>query len=48
MYLKIYRISGDDETGEDQAIIGGIAFLDNIPVTVIGHQKGKTDRRKNY
>ena len=33
-------------TGEDQAIIGGIAFLDNIPVTVIGHQKGKTTEER--
>ena len=32
---------GDHETGEDSAIIGGIASLAGLPVTVIGHQKGK-------
>ena len=41
VFERFIEFHGDGETGEDQAIIGGIAFLDNIPVTVIGHQKGK-------
>ncbi|RKD33907.1 acetyl-CoA carboxylase carboxyltransferase subunit alpha [Thermohalobacter berrensis] len=32
---------GDRLYGDDSAIVGGIGVLDNIPVTVIGHQKGK-------
>src|SRR5690554_3098011 len=32
---------GDRSYGDDLAIIGGIAKLEGIPVTIIGHQKGK-------
>lgn len=32
---------GDRNFGDDKAIIGGIATIDGIPVTVIGEQKGK-------
>ena len=32
---------GDRNFGDDKAIVGGIARLENIPVTVIGEQKGK-------
>ncbi len=46
VFERFIEFHGDGETGEDQAIIGGIAFLDNIPVTVIGHQKGKTTEER--
>lgn len=32
---------GDRNFRDDQAIIGGIAFINDIPVTVIGQQKGR-------
>ena len=32
---------GDRCFGDDKAIIGGIATLNKMPVTVIGEQKGK-------
>lgn len=32
---------GDRAFGDDQAILGGIARLGDMPVTVIGHHKGK-------
>ena len=32
---------GDRCFGDDSAIVGGIAKLNNIPVTVIGTQKGR-------
>ena len=32
---------GDRNFGDDKAIVGGIARLENMPVTVIGEQKGK-------
>ena len=35
---------GDRNYREDKAIICGIAFLENIPVTIIGEQKGKTTK----
>lgn len=37
---------GDRLYGDDSAIIGGIGMLDDISVTVIGHQKGK-DTKEN-
>lgn len=46
VFERFIEFHGDGETGEDQAIIGGIAFLDNIPVTIIGHQKGKTTEER--
>ena len=33
-------LSGDRSFGEDKAIIGGIAKIDNISVMLIGHEKG--------
>lgn len=40
------ELLGDREGGEDKAVIGGIALIDNIPITVIGHQKGKDINEK--
>lgn len=42
---------GDRVMGDDLAIIGGIASLNSIPITVIGHQKGrdtKENLRRNF
>lgn len=35
------ELHGDRVYGDDLAIVGGIAKLDGVPVTVVGHQKGK-------
>ncbi len=35
------ELHGDRNFGDDKAIIGGIATLDGMPVTVIGEQKGR-------
>ena len=35
------EMHGDRLFGDDKSIIGGVAFLKNMPVTVIGVQKGK-------
>ncbi|MFW5996177.1 MAG: acetyl-CoA carboxylase carboxyltransferase subunit alpha [Halanaerobiaceae bacterium] len=40
------QLAGDRRYGEDSALIGGIGFIDKIPVTIFGHQKGK-DTREN-
>lgn len=37
---------GDRFYGEDSSIVGGIGMFEGIPVTVIGHQKGK-DTKEN-
>ncbi len=38
------ELHGDRNFADDQAIIGGIAMLNNIPITVIGQRKGKTTK----
>ncbi|KIL37831.1 hypothetical protein SD70_30475 [Gordoniibacillus kamchatkensis] len=41
MFTDFVELHGDRLYGDDLAIVGGIAKLDGIPVTVVGHQKGK-------
>ena len=38
------ELHGDRLYSEDRAIVGGIAFLDDIPVTVIAQQKGRNTK----
>ncbi|GAB6099302.1 acetyl-CoA carboxylase carboxyltransferase subunit alpha [Halanaerocella petrolearia] len=38
------ELHGDRTFGDDQALVGGIGKIDNTPVTIIGHQKGKTTK----
>lgn len=35
------ELHGDRYFGDDKSIVGGIGYFKGIPVTVIGHQKGK-------
>ncbi|OKZ66716.1 MAG: acetyl-CoA carboxylase carboxyltransferase subunit alpha [Clostridium sp. 28_12] len=42
IFNDFIEFHGDRNFGDDKAIIGGIALLDEIPVTVIGEQKGKS------
>ena len=41
MFDDFIELHGDRNFADDKAIIGGIATLDGLPVTVIGEQKGK-------
>ena len=36
------ELHGDRRFGDDSALIGGIALVDEEPITIIGHQKGQT------
>lgn len=38
------ELCGDRRFGEDKALIGGIGLIDQKPVTILGHQKGKTTK----
>ncbi len=38
------ELHGDRRYGDDKALIGGIGFIGNHPVTILGHQKGKSTR----
>ena len=40
------ELHGDRAYGDDAAIVGGLARLDDRPVMVIGHQKGRDTREK--
>lgn len=42
IFDEFLPLCGDRCHGEDQAILGGIAYFHGRPVTVIGHQKGRT------
>ncbi|BFT74185.1 acetyl-CoA carboxylase carboxyl transferase subunit alpha [Paenibacillus sp. P36] len=44
MFTDFFEMQGDRLFGDDQAIVGGIAKLNGIPVTVIGHQKGRNTK----
>ncbi len=36
------ELHGDRRFADDAAIIGGIGFFDSVPVTILGHQKGRS------
>lgn len=42
MFDDFIELHGDRAFGEDHAICAGVATFNGIPVTVIGHRKGKT------
>ncbi len=42
LFDDFIELCGDRLGGEDAAIMGGIGLLKGMPVTVIGHRKGKT------
>ncbi|KOY81213.1 acetyl-CoA carboxylase carboxyltransferase subunit alpha [Lysinibacillus macroides] len=45
------ELHGDRTFGDDAAILGGIAMFEGQPVTVIGHQRGKSTKeniRRNF
>ncbi|WP_374018832.1 acetyl-CoA carboxylase carboxyl transferase subunit alpha [Paenibacillus thiaminolyticus] len=41
IFTDFIEMHGDRLFGDDLAIVGGLARLNGIPVTVIGHQRGK-------
>ena len=41
IFEEFVELHGDRNFGDDKAIIGGIATLKGMPITVIGEQKGK-------
>ena len=44
IFDNFMELHGDRLYGDDRAIIGGIGFLQGMPVTVIGEQKGKSTK----
>lgn len=48
LFDQFLEMKGDRLYGEDPAIIGGIGFFNEKPVTVIGHQRGKDTKENVY
>ncbi|NNV06054.1 acetyl-CoA carboxylase carboxyl transferase subunit alpha [Geobacillus sp. C56-T2] len=51
LFTNFLECHGDRCFGDDEAIVGGIAMYDGLPVTVIGHQRGKDTKenlRRNF
>lgn len=51
IFKDFLEMHGDRTFRDDEAIVGGIATFEGRPVTVIGHQKGKTTKesiRRNF
>ena len=48
MFDGYVELHGDRAGGDDHAVVGGLAWLDGIPVTVIGIEKGHTAEERIY
>ena len=51
IFNRFMELHGDRLSGDDPAIVGGLASIGDISVTVIGHQKGrnvKENIKRNY
>ncbi len=48
VFKDFVELHGDRLYRDDPAMVGGIAYLDNIPVTVIGQQKGRDTKENIY
>ena len=51
LFTDFIELHGDRTFGDDAAIVGGIAAFNGQPITVIGHQRGKTTKeniRRNF
>lgn len=51
LFEDFIELHGDRLFGEDAAIVGGIASFNGRPVTIIGHQRGKSTKeniRRNF
>lgn len=48
IFKGFYEFHGDRRFGDDHAIVGGIARLENMPVTVIAIEKGHTAKERAY
>ena len=46
IFTDFDELHGDRHFGDDQALVCGIARLDDVPVMVIGHQKGRSTKEK--
>lgn len=48
IFTRFREIHGDRRYGEDAAIVGGMAFLNDQPVMVLGQQKGRNTKDRLF
>ena len=48
LFTDFVELHGDRRYGDDPAIVGGIAWLENLPVTVIAIEKGHTAKERSF
>ncbi|BDH62582.1 acetyl-coenzyme A carboxylase carboxyl transferase subunit alpha [Lysinibacillus sp. PLM2] len=51
IFTDFIEFHGDRYYSDDEAIVGGIAFFEDEPITIIGHQRGKATKeniRRNF
>ncbi|GIO27811.1 acetyl-CoA carboxylase carboxyl transferase subunit alpha [Ornithinibacillus bavariensis] len=51
LFTDFLEFHGDRTFGDDEAIVTGIAYYKEVPITVIGHQRGKNTKeniRRNF
>jgi len=51
IFTDFQELHGDRAFADDQALVGGLARLDGMPVMIIGHQKGRDTKeniRRNF
>jgi acetyl-CoA carboxylase carboxyl transferase subunit alpha len=48
MSKKFVELHGDRYVADDKAIVGGLAMIDNVPIVIIGHQKGINTKLRQY
>ncbi len=46
MFTDFNELHGDRNFADDKAMVGGVALLDNMPVMIIGQQKGRDTKEK--
>ncbi len=44
LFQNFFELHGDRAAGDDKAVVGGIAYIGGVPVTVIAQQKGKNTK----
>ena len=42
LFDDFIELKGDRMSKEDSSILAGVAYFHSIPVTIIGHRKGRT------
>ena len=46
LFSEFHELHGDQAYADDRAILAGMARLENMPVMVVGHQKGRDTKEK--